>query len=400
MRNLVRRARHMCGSCNTRAEAGAHRHRHDPGLGLGTREDRAPSSGKAYAGSCSSTFDAPIGDAMNKNLFALVLLSGVACGGTFQGGSSGGAGGQSASGSAGVGASAAHGGVAGLAGGGAGGSAGAVAGSSGLGGLTAGAGGATCGANCGFECCGPECINTGNDINNCGACGTVCPGPSPFCNNGKCDKAPCQGVTCAGTATCCEAECCKPGELCCTVNAGASRTACTAPTDKGTCPLGCAQCVCTAPNTPIATPSGERPISELKVGDLVYSVHHGVLVAVRIILTNRVPVTGLHHMVEVRLSTGRVLSISPSHPTADGRTFADLATGDVLDGVALDSVRRAPYTEAYTYDILPDSDSGTYFAGGALIGTTLAPPLVANQSANPPHAWTSRAGGLALRAPD
>jgi hypothetical protein len=345
---------------------------------------------------------------MNKNLFALVLLSGVACGGTFQGSSSGGAGGQSGAsgsgGSAGVGASAGHGGTAGLSGGGASGSGGAVAGASGSGGAAggaggaaagasgAGAGGATCGANCGFKCCGPECINTGNDINNCGACGTVCPGPGPFCNNGKCDKAPCQGVTCIGTTTCCEAECCKAGELCCNVNAGASRTACTPATDKGTCPLGCAQCVCTAPNTPIATPSGERAISELKVGDLVFSVHHGKLVTVPIILINRVPVTSLHHMVEVRLSSGRVLSISPSHPTADGRTFADLAKGDALDGVALDSVRRVPYTEAYTYDILPDSDSGTYFAGGVLIGTTLAAPLLTNQSANPLHAWASQAG--------
>ena len=310
---------------------------------------------------------------MNKKLFALVLLSGVACGGTFQGGSggSGGAGADGQSGTSGSGASA------------------GIDASAGLGGAAAGAGGSTCGANCGFKCCGPECINTGNDINNCGTCGTVCTGPSPFCNNGKCEKAPCQDVTCIGTATCCEAECCKAGELCCNVNAGASRTACTPATDKGTCPLGCAQCVCTAPSTPIATPSGERPISELKVGDLVYSVHHGKLVAVPVILTNRVPVTGLHHMVEIRLSTGRVLSISPSHPTSDGRTFADLAKGDALDGVALDAVRRVPYTEAYTYDILPDSDSGTYFAGGVLIGTTLASPQVTNQSANPLHAWAS-----------
>lgn len=163
-----------------------------------------------------------------------------------------------------------------------------------------------------------------------------------------------------------------------------------AATDKGTCPAGCAQCVCTAPNTPIATPSGERAISELKVGDLVYSVHHGQIKVVPIILTNRVPVTGSHHMVEVRLSTGGVLSISPSHPTADGRTFADLAAGDLLDDVELDSVRRVPYTEAYTYDILPDSDSGEYFAGGVLIGTTLAPPLPTNQSASAVHPWSLR----------
>ena len=85
-----------------------------------------------------------------------------------------------------------------------------------------------------------------------------------------------------------------------------------------------------------------------------------------------------------------MLSISPSHPTADGRTFAELAKGDVLDGVAIDSVRRAPHTEAYTDDILHDSDSGTYFAGTVQIGTTLAAPLPANQSLDSTHAWVSR----------
>jgi hypothetical protein len=313
-----------------------------------------------------------------------VLLCGVACGGTFQGGS-----GESTGGAGGTGGG--HGGAGGNAGSAAtAGHAGSGTGGSGGGAVAGAGGGSSCGPNCGFSCCGPDCVNTNNDINNCGVCGNVCPGPAPYCNNGKCDQAPCQGVTCTGATTCCEAECCKVGELCCEVNAGASRTACTPVTDKGTCPPGCAQCVCAAPNTPIATPSGERAISELKVGDLVYSVHHGQLKAVPIILTNRVPVTGFHAMVEVRLNTGSVLSISPSHPTADGRTFADLVTGDRLDDIALAAVRRVPYTEAYTYDILPDSDSGAYFAGGALIGTTLAPPPAMNQSANPLHAWNSR----------
>jgi len=327
---------------------------------------------------------------MNKNLLTLVLLCGVACGGTTsQGGSNGGGGGQSGNPAlAGAGGSAAGmGGSAAGMGGSAAGMGGAVAGAAGSG---APAGGGTCGPSCGYTCCGTECANTNNDINNCGMCGNVCTGPAPFCNNGKCEQAPCQGVTCTGNATCCETECCNEGELCCNVNAGASRTGCFPATDKGTCPLGCAQCVCTAPNTPIATPSGERAISELRVGDLVYSVHHGKLVAVPVILTNRVPVTGAHHMVEVRLSNGRVLSISPSHPTADGRTFADLANGDVLDGMVIDSVHRTRYTEAYTYDILPDSDSGTYFAGTVQIGTTLAALPAANQSLEPAHAWGSR----------
>ena len=68
------------------------------------------------------------------------------------------------------------------------------------------------------------------------------------------------------------------------------------------------------------------------------------------------------------------------HPTADGRTFRDLARGDLLDGVAIIDMRRVAYGQAFTYDILPDSDSGAYFAASVLIGSTLVPlaaqPLV------------------------
>lgn len=267
-----------------------------------------------------------------------------------------------------------------------GGAEGGAAGSSGK----SGAGGASCGGNCGFSCCGSECINTNNDLHNCGQCGTVCPASTPYCDNGKCAKPPCESTSCAAGTTCCMNECCAAGELCCEVNAGASRIGCFPATDTGTCPLGCAQCVCTAPTTPIATPTGERAISELRAGDLVYSVERGAIAVVPILLVNRVPVTGIHHMVEVRLSTGKVLSISPSHPTADGRTFSDLRAGQTLDGVELRAVNRVPYTEAYTYDILPSSDSGTYFAGGVLIGSTLTAPRAENQCRPPTAALSLR----------
>ena len=59
-------------------------------------------------------------------------------------------------------------------------------------------------------------------------------------------------------------------------------------------------------------------------------------------------------------------------------------TGDRTDVVGLD---RAPwataiaanvvpiaYDQPFTYDILPDSDSGAYFAASVLIGSTLAAP--------------------------
>jgi hypothetical protein len=60
------------------------------------------------------------------------------------------------------------------------------------------------------------------------------------------------------------------------------------------------------------------------------------------------------------------------HPTADGRFFGELAPGDWLGGREVASARVVPYADDATYDILPDSDTGTYFAAGALIGSTLA----------------------------
>lgn len=128
--------------------------------------------------------------------------------------------------------------------------------------------------------------------------------------------------------------------------------------------------VCASPNTPIATPLGERPISELRVGDLVYSVDHGAIVPVPLVQVGRTPVSH-HRVVRVVLEDGRSLEISAGHPTADGRTFGDLLAGGKLDGHELIGAEVVPYTYPFTYDVLPASNTGTYFAAGALIGSTL-----------------------------
>jgi hypothetical protein len=141
---------------------------------------------------------------------------------------------------------------------------------------------------------------------------------------------------------------------------------------NGTCPAGCVGCVCASPDTPIATPLGARPISELAVGDLVYSVDHEALVAVPILRVQRAPVHA-HQVVRVVLAGGAVLEISARHPTADGRTFGDLRRGDTLDRAEVLSAELVPYGHPFTYDILPGSETHTYVAGGALIGTTMAP---------------------------
>jgi hypothetical protein len=44
----------------------------------------------------------------------------------------------------------------------------------------------------------------------------------------------------------------------------------------------------------------------------------------------------------------------------------------MLDRIAVVSVELVPYGHPFTYDILPASETHTYFAAGALIGTTLA----------------------------
>jgi hypothetical protein len=129
--------------------------------------------------------------------------------------------------------------------------------------------------------------------------------------------------------------------------------------------------VCASPDTPIATPEGDRPIADLKVGDLVYSVEGDAIRPVPVLRVGRTPVLN-HRVVRVRLHGGRTLEISAGHPTADGRTFATLAVGASLDGAAVESVETIPYTHPYTYDILPASTSGDYFASGLRIGSTLA----------------------------
>ena len=72
------------------------------------------------------------------------------------------------------------------------------------------------------------------------------------------------------------------------------------------------------------------------------------------------------------LENGQVLQISARHPTADSRTFGELRTGDKLGELRIKAIEFVTYEHDYTFDILPDSDTGYYFAGGALIGSTLA----------------------------
>lgn len=262
------------------------------------------------------------------------------------------------------------------------------------------------GTVCGGTTCEPGqvcCIDCdGNGL--CGPPGTGCPGlacippDSGTSDAGSTDSG--TGVAC-GTTTCTLAQACcidcDGSGVCVAPGAPCPGVACMMPCAPGTCRLepsgscqeptgpvgnGCcacsgglcsAFCECAAPDTMVATPSGERAITDLVEGDLVYSVDGAAIVPVPVIAVRRSIVREDHVVMRVTLDNGAVIEMSPRHPTADGRRFGDLAAGGVLDGHRIVAAQLVPYGRPATYDILPGSDTGSYFAAGARVGSTLAP---------------------------
>jgi hypothetical protein len=133
----------------------------------------------------------------------------------------------------------------------------------------------------------------------------------------------------------------------------------------------CFECECASPETRIATPNGERRLADLEVGDLVYSVDRLQIRPVPIARVNRVAVSN-HRVLRVTFAGGAAIEMSAGHPTADGRPLAALRPGDELDGSTVIGIETIPYAYSHTYDILPASDSGAYFASGVLVGSTLS----------------------------
>jgi hypothetical protein len=94
----------------------------------------------------------------------------------------------------------------------------------------------------------PYCANTGNDPNNCGACGNVCP-PMYVCNGGTCE------LMCgAGTVACVTSGTCIPSGTCCsTGDCNISGQICDKPGGTCACPGG--ERECTVTNSCISTNS-------------------------------------------------------------------------------------------------------------------------------------------------
>jgi hypothetical protein len=73
--------------------------------------------------------------------------------------------------------------------------------------------------------------------------------------------------------------------------------------------------------------------------------------------------------------------MSPGHRTAEGRRFGDLEAGAVFDPQhTVLSAELVAYEYDATYDVLPASSSGAYFAAGALVASTLSASALESRS--------------------
>jgi hypothetical protein len=131
--------------------------------------------------------------------------------------------------------------------------------------------------------------------------------------------------------------------------------------------------ICLSQDTKIDMISGQVMVQDVKVGDKVWSIDEkGKSFIATVIMLGKTQVPSTHVVTHITLAGKRNVTASPNHPTIDGRTVGDLNVGDILDGSKIIKVETLPYKYAYTYDILTSGETGTYFAGGIPLGSTLS----------------------------
>ena len=142
-------------------------------------------------------------------------------------------------------------------------------------------------------------------------------------------------------------------------------------------PTGAPMCpICLAASTLISTPDGAVRVTDIRPGMVVWTAAaDGTRIAAPVLEVGSMEAPAGHQMVHVVLADGRELRASPGHPTADGRLLGSLAAGDVLDGSRVVRWEPVPYAGDRTYDLLPAGPTGTYWANGILLSSTLTKPL-------------------------
>jgi len=134
--------------------------------------------------------------------------------------------------------------------------------------------------------------------------------------------------------------------------------------------------ICLAASILISTPDGAVRVTDVKPGTVVWTAAaDGTRVAVPVLEVGSMEAPAGHRVVHVVLADGRDLLASPRHPTADGGLLGSLAAGDMLDGSRIVLWELVSYAGERTYDLLPAGPTGTYWANGVPLASTLTKPL-------------------------
>ena len=130
--------------------------------------------------------------------------------------------------------------------------------------------------------------------------------------------------------------------------------------------------ICLAAATMISTPTGDVRVTDIRPGTLVWTADvDGTRIAKPVLEVGSMLAPTGHQMVHVVLADGRGLLASPGHRTADGRALGSLTSGDSLDGSTITQWELVPYAGDRTWDLLPAGATGSYWANGILLASTL-----------------------------
>lgn len=133
------------------------------------------------------------------------------------------------------------------------------------------------------------------------------------------------------------------------------------------------RCKCLPASAQITTSAGKVSIDMLKEGDKIITLTStGERIELPIKTVNKVEVLGNHKMIHIELVDGRSVQVTPGHPSATpSKKMSDLKVGDKYSGGIISKITEIDYTEKFTYDILPEGETGYYFVNGIVIGSTL-----------------------------
>lgn len=132
-------------------------------------------------------------------------------------------------------------------------------------------------------------------------------------------------------------------------------------------------CKCLPEFAKVSCPRGEVNINELNTGDTVWTKNKdGKKIAMPVLIANKVAVSDAHLMVHIDLADGRNIQVTAGHPSSvNDKIMGDFEIGDYCDGSIIVNKYEMIYSEKFTYDILPEGETGFYWINGILLGSTL-----------------------------